>query len=141
MFFFSQKTSSEAILWFGTSKICLYSYSWFSGNFLLSTFYLAGWVELFNPFRTLNTHMHSKASLMVNKHHSQLLQQQPLLFLLGHRKAFALSLGNKAKSGKQALKKKYFFKEEENWYSQKRQVGSSQYFYSNSTDSMQDEMP
>ena len=32
---------------------------------------LAALVELFNPFRTLNTHMHSKASLMVNKHHSE----------------------------------------------------------------------
>ena len=43
--------------------------------------------ELFNPFRTLNTHMHSKASLMVNKHHSE-----PSLdfFLPGHWKAFAL---------------------------------------------------
>ena len=47
---------------------------------------LAALVELFNPFRTLNTHMHSKASLMVNKHHSE----PSLVFLPGHRKAFAL---------------------------------------------------
>ena len=48
---------------------------------------LAALVELFNPFRTLNTHMHSKASLMVNKHHSE---PSLVFFLPGHRKAFAL---------------------------------------------------
>ena len=46
--------------------------------------------ELFNPFRTLNTHMHSKASLMVNKHHSESQAQTSGFFLPGHRKAFAL---------------------------------------------------
>ena len=60
---------------------------------------LAGLVELFNPFRTLNTHMHSKASLMVNKHHSE----PSLVFFAWTSESFCItSLGNKTKHANQS---------------------------------------
>ena len=87
-----------------TSLLCVVSVCICSRNTSIREkdffFYLAGWVELFNPFRTLNTHMHSKASLMVNKHHSE----PSLVFFAWTSESFCIttSLGNKTKASSTA---------------------------------------